>query len=289
MGRYAVLQSDWTALLGRRAAIRDSLSVYDEILEAWARWPEGCVTPLRLTQEECLARWERLEPLAVGDPPDFPLSLIEEPLRTVLEIVAGLGESHALIVERLALDLGEEGIGCSHLLSRLQKGTAPRLEEATDRSSDLLAFIAYAAARPAIEEYFALVRPFFAPDRWDRGECPFCGVPPAFVEFGDEGKRGLVCHLCGATWHFSRLRCPACDNQNPKSLIRLAAEGAEEGYVIEACELCRAYLKGVDRRVRWDLASPLIEDWGSPHLDLIAHRQGYWRASPSLIQLAFPE
>jgi len=37
--------------------------------------------------------------------------------------------------------------------------------------------------------------------------------------------------------------------------------------------------------VRWNGAGPLVEDWGSPHLDLIAVREGYWRAVPSLVQL----
>jgi hypothetical protein len=45
----------------------------------------------------------------------------------------------------------------------------------------------------------------------------------------------------------------------------------------------------VDRRLRWNAASPLIEDWGTPHLDLIARRRGYWRGTPSLVQLAAPD
>jgi len=28
-----------------------------------------------------------------------------------------------------------------------------------------------------------------------------------------------------------------------------------------------------------------VEDWGSPHLDLVAQRSGYWRALPSIVEL----
>ena len=36
-------------------------------------------------------------------------------------------------------------------------------------------------------------------------------------------------------------------------------------------------------------AAPLVEDWGSPHLDLYAAREGYWRATPSLAHLLPPD
>jgi hypothetical protein len=44
-------------------------------------------------------------------------------------------------------------------------------------------------------------------------------------------------------------------------------------------------LKGVDRRQRWNAGPPLVEDWGSPHLDVYAAREGYWRSTPSLAHL----
>jgi formate dehydrogenase maturation protein FdhE len=68
-------------------------------------------------------------------------------------------------------------------------------------------------------------------------------------------------------------------------MVRLVAEGAEEGYFVEACLACRGYLKGVDRRERWNAVSPLVEDWASPHVDYYAAREGYWRATPTLAQL----
>ena len=49
---------------------------------------------------------------------------------------------------------------------------------------------------------------------------------------------------------------------------------------------CGGYLKELDRRVRWNGRSALVEDWGSPHLDLAARRAGFWRPLPSVLDLA---
>jgi formate dehydrogenase maturation protein FdhE len=83
--------------------------------------------------------------------------------------------------------------------------------------------------------------------------------------------------------------CPLCGNRTAADLVRLLAEGTDEGYIIGACRACRGYVKELDRRARWNAGSALVEDWGSPHLDLIAHRQEYWRPIPTLIQLAPPD
>ncbi|HLC41392.1 MAG TPA: formate dehydrogenase accessory protein FdhE [Methylomirabilota bacterium] len=269
--------------------MRDSLSIYEGLLEAWVRWPESRLMPLRWSSAECRARWERSQPLIVDAPLEIPLSEIEDQLVSVLELVAGLGEAEAQAVERLALALTTDPVSVSTLLRGLRNPDRGAMPSALPCPTDLLAFVTYGSLRPLLEEYFLEARPHFGSEFWDQGHCPFCGAFPAFIEFGDDGKRRLVCHLCSGVWTLGRLRCPYCDNRDPKSLVRLAAEGGEEGYLIEACDLCKGYLKGVDRRLRWDLGSPIIEDWGSPHLDLIAQRKGYWRATPCLIQLAHVE
>jgi formate dehydrogenase maturation protein FdhE len=67
--------------------------------------------------------------------------------------------------------------------------------------------------------------------------------------------------------------------------VRFQGEDREEGYLISACRACHVYLKELDRRVRWNAGSALVEDWGSPHLDVFAHRSGYRREVPTLIEL----
>ena len=70
-------------------------------------------------------------------------------------------------------------------------------------------------------------------------------------------------------------------------VVRILPEDArEEGYVISACRSCRAYIKEVDRRARCNAGPALVEDWGTPHVDLVALGQGYWRPGPALLQWA---
>jgi len=280
----ASLISEWEDLLARRPAFRDSLGLYGFALDAWGRWnPEGSPV-LRWRPEQCRECWERGVALIREAPPAFQREALEPLFAPLLEELAALGEEAVEGVSRFAAAWDEGRLSPSDLLPGLQKEGG----EALGISADLLSLLTYLGLRPPLEAYFAEVRPVFSADFWDAGSCPFCAGPPSFGDIGEDGKRWLSCALCGGRWSVGRLRCPFCDNLDAKTLTRLAGEDQEEGYLIEACDLCHGYLKGVDRQVRWNAASALIEDWGTPHLDLIARRRGYWRATPSLIVLVSP-
>jgi len=148
----------------------------------------------------------------------------------------------------------------------------------------IVGFLAHAGLRPALETFFSRVR-VMPEGIWERGFCPWCGGLPSYGDLLEDGRRRLSCHLCGGAWTAPRLRCPFCQAWQSGDMVRLVAEGAEEGYFVEACLACRGYLKGVDRRERWNAVSPLVEDWASPHVDYYAAREGYWRATPTLAQL----
>jgi FdhE protein len=116
--------------------------------------------------------------------------------------------------------------------------------------------------------------------------CPFCGAPPGFVDVIEGGHRRLACHFCGGAWSFAKLRCALCGVEGTKDLHHLQAEGEDAGYVISGCRACRAYLKELDRRERWNGGPPLLEDWASPHLDVVARREGLVKPVPALLDLA---
>lgn len=160
---------------------------------------------------------------------------------------------------------------------------APIVEAVAGSAPDMAALLAYGTLRPALEAYFALARPHLGAHDWVLGVCPFCGAPAAFSDVLEDGQRRLACHLCGGGWLFSRIKCPFCGSERSQDLLRLEPESQDQGYLIIACEACGGYLKELDRRVRWNGQSALVEDWGSPHLDLIAHRGGYRRPVPVLV------
>lgn len=280
------LRAEWEDLLGRRPAFRDALGLYGRVLEAWERWTPSAVGALRWGPDECRKRWERGVSLIREAPPIFEHDALEPILGPVLDALAALGESEAEALGRLAAAWDEGRLTPAALLRGVPNGAESPPALALGIPVDLLGLVTYLGLRPPVTAYFQEARAAFAEALWDAGECPFCAAPPAFADIEEDGKRRLSCALCGGRWGIGRLRCPFCGNREARALTHLAGEGAEEGYLIEACEACRGYLKGVDRRVRWNAASALIEDWGTPHLDLFARRRGYWRPTPGLVQLA---
>lgn len=276
-------RDDWRDLLHRRTALAESLSIYDEILELWAA-STAEVAPLRWTAEQCRERWERRVPLLAEAPPALSPAAVEVFLAPAMELLASVGVAEGTALQRFA-EAWDRGEIAPATLFPVQ-GHVGSLGDEVGLEPDAIAFLACVSLRPGLGAFFGECRPYGADGVWDLGVCPFCGGPPGFADVIEDGRRRLACHLCGGGWVFARLRCPFCGNDATKDLARLEPEAKEEGYVISACKKCRAYVKELDRRVRWNGGPALVEDWGSPHFDLIAHREGYWRPATPLIQFA---
>ena len=278
------LLSEWTDLLERRPAFRETLESLGHVLVAWAAWTPDQSASLAWTAKACRSCWSRGEPLLAAAPPDIPRDSVEGLFGPALDILAGLAEDAQEFGE--AWDRGE--IGPASLFPERGRIGSFEVQERSHLSQEALAFLAVAGLRPILSAYFAECREHVVGSEWDLGICPCCGAPPGFADLLEDGRRQLACHLCATSWTFGRLVCPLCGNRTARDFVRLLAEDAEEGYAIGACRACRGYVKELDRRLRWNVGSALVEDWGSPHLDLIAHRQEYWRPIPTLIQLAAP-
>lgn len=288
MPDFTSLMADWQALLTRRAALREPLGFWTPILEGWAAWkPPGPLVPLGLPAGECRARWARGESLMAGSMPTIPSASVEALLGPVMERLAADGPETAAALRRFAEEWDEGRLGVAALLPSPDRDPAASLQERFGLRAHLGAFLAPAALRPALETYFENVREL--PEGWTRNPCPWCGGVAAYAELLVDGRRRLACHLCGGAWIAPGRRCPFCESGRPADLVRLEGEAVEDGYVIEACRACRGYLKGVDRRQRGNAGPPVVEDWGSPHLDLYAAREGYRRSTPSLAHLLSPE
>jgi len=281
------LRAEWEALVARRPAFGPALGVYDPILTAWLAWtarPGDPESGLRWTGEECRARWRRGIPLIAEAPPRLAAPDLEELLGVAMEAVAAVGVDGAGLA-RLAEAWDRGAVDPRAFFPGHGRIGSLELQQETGLTQGSLAFLACVSLRPVLERHFAPCRAHLTPGTWDLGVCPFCGAPPAFSDLIEGGQRLLACHLCEGAWSFSRLRCPLCGSHNPQDLVRLLAEEAEEGYAVAACKACGGYIKEVDRRARWNAGSALVEDWGSPHLDLVARRSSYWRAVPTLLQL----
>lgn len=275
------LLAEWGELLTRREAFRDSLSLYREILILWAAWDPEDEIGLGRDEVWCRSQWARGVPLLFETAPPISRSAFAPLLSGALDLLHGVREDDAPGLARLA----EAWDAGALPLSAFLPAHAQEYQQRLGLSSDVFASLGQIVLRPPLEELGAPLGGLIEAVGWDRGICPICGSPAAFSDVRDDGKRRLVCHLCGSAWGFLRIRCASCDNRDPNTL-RIISTEEEEGYVIEACDLCRGYIKGLDRRLRWNVVSSLLEDWGSPHLDLIALGRGYWRSVPTPLLLA---
>jgi hypothetical protein len=283
MPDYKALVGEWEDMLGRRRAMGDALSFWTPVLEGWRDWDDAGAVSLGWTEDECRQSWARGVPLLADAAPVLAPESLEELLGPVMERLAVGSPAAGAALARFAAAWDAGTVGPSALFPPHGPEGAG-LENELGLPGHLTGFLAHAGLRPVLEVWFSRVRALPA-SGWERGFCPWCGGMPSYGDLMEDGRRRLSCHLCGGAWSAARLRCPFCHARQSSDMVRLVAEGAEEGYFIEACLSCRGYLKGLDRRERWNGASPLVEDWASPHLDYYAAREGYQRPTPSLAQL----
>jgi hypothetical protein len=284
MPDYTALCAEWQEMLARRRAMGESLSLWTSVLDGWRDWKDGGVAPLTWSAEECLERWERGAALLGEAAPTIAPESLEDLLGPLMERLAAAGPEDAESLQRFAAAWDDGRIGAASLFPTSGKDGAAVLYNEVGMAAHIAGFLAHAGLRPALETFFSRVR-VMPEGIWERGFCPWCGGLPSYGDLLEDGRRRLSCHLCGGAWTAPRLRCPFCQAWQSGDMVRFVAEGAEAGYFVEACLACRGYLKGVDRRERWNAVSPLVEDWASPHVDYYAAREGYWRATPTLAQL----
>ncbi|MBI2491400.1 MAG: formate dehydrogenase accessory protein FdhE [Candidatus Rokubacteria bacterium] len=282
----ANLAEEWAELLARRPEFRETLAVYGELIACWAGWPADRPTAGPWSAAACRGSWERGVPLLAESRPALGADDLEETLGLAMEQLASVREDLVPALRRLAEAWDRGALGPAAFFPERGRVGSPAVGELSGLPEDAVAFLAHATLRPALERHFAPARGHLDAHVWALGVCPFCGDPPGFSDVLEDGQRRLACHLCGGGWPFARVRCPFCGTEQSGELTRLEPEERDQGYVIIGCGRCRAYLKELDRRVRWNGQSALVEDWGSPHLDLVAVRAGYWRPVPSLVQLA---
>ena len=273
----------WRELLARRRAFAVSLAPYGEIVE---RWATASVRPAGTwTAERCRQTWARGIPLLAESPPPLDADDLEDLLGGVMEQLAALDPARAPALQRLAGAWDARAVSPAALLPTRTGIGDGTVESASGLDADAVAVLAWATLRPPLEAWLSDARTHLDGAEWGRGVCPFCGAPPGFIDVVEGGHRRLACHFCGGAWAFAKLRCPLCGVEGTDALYRLKAEGNDEGYVVSGCRRCRGYLKELDRRERWNGGPALLEDWSTPHLDVVARREDYRKAIPTLLDL----
>jgi FdhE protein len=145
-----------------------------------------------------------------------------------------------------------------------------------EENIDLIDLFTEESLRPELEIIAEKYREIVEKSNWSEGYCPVCGKEPKIGEIRDEeeGRRYLFCHQCGSKWHFHRIKCPFCGNEEQHSLAYFEVEG-EERYRVDVCNKCRRYIKTVELPKSSEEPNLDVEDIATLHLDMIAYDEGY--------------
>ncbi len=109
--------------------------------------------------------------------------------------------------------------------------------------------------------------------------CPICGSAPVAGLVLGNGLRYLLCSLCAAEWHLTRVVCANCRSTEAVSYFTI--EGNRNAAKAEACEQCRTYLK-LFYLERTPHAEPFADDVATLSLDLLMSEKGYSRIGVNL-------
>lgn len=145
-----------------------------------------------------------------------------------------------------------------------------------DEQLDLIDLFIEESLRPELEVVAEQYGASVEKSGWMEGYCPICGKEPKIGEIreSEDGRRYLFCHQCGYKWHFRRIKCPFCGNEEQHSLAYFAVEG-EERYRVDVCNKCRRYIKIVDLPKSSEDVNLDVEDIATLHLDVLAYEEGY--------------
>jgi FdhE protein len=151
-------------------------------------------------------------------------------------------------------------------------------EETTDDEEedffDLVELFLEESLRPSLEIVAQKYADVIARSGWSEGYCPVCGKEPKIGQIRGEEGRFLFCNQCSCEWHFLRIKCPFCNNEEQQSLAYFTVEGDEQ-YRVDVCNECKRYIKIVDFRESKREPNLDVEDIATLHLDILASEEGY--------------
>jgi formate dehydrogenase maturation protein FdhE len=119
-------------------------------------------------------------------------------------------------------------------------------------------------------------------DSWIDAACPVCGAWAAVMEArGLERQLRHRCGRCGADWSAQPVRCAFCDTVEHARLTTLVSERAGEQGRVEACGVCRGYLKTITTPTACAPTDVVLLDLATVHLDVAAIQHGFQRPPPT--------
>ncbi len=188
-------------------------------------------------------------------------------------------------VEIRDLEQKKEKIGLRKLVRSVLVEDSKNLKSIAQKHNlnpDLLSFFGLNLGQTFLELYAQKLKDKFDQENWLKGSCPVCGSFPAMEKLRrEDGKRILWCGFCGTQWHYKRIMCPFCGNEDHNSLRYFFAEGdsssTENPFRVDVCDKCKRYIKTIDERKMPEDRIPdfSLENVNTLYLDIVAQKDGY--------------
>jgi len=140
-------------------------------------------------------------------------------------------------------------------------------------AADMIQQIVLLAARPFLIRCAEAYGGRLNLTAWRRGICPLCGAEPDFGHVTSGGERLLICCRCTARWPFAVNACPFCGNGDAAHMTSFTSRDGI--YRIEACDVCKRYVKAYDARRAVRPILPLVDGIATLPLDAAAQQKGY--------------
>ncbi len=144
-------------------------------------------------------------------------------------------------------------------------------------------FVAYFTLLPFFLHTVAQIKQVYDEDPWHHGHCPNCGTPPLLSYLkGKEGKRFNACSLCLSFYRVPRIQCPYC-LENKQDKFSVFTSDTDNDFQVCVCKNCKNYIKIHDyTEYEKFTPDPLLDDFRTITLDIIAENQNYTKAVLSL-------
>ena len=108
---------------------------------------------------------------------------------------------------------------------------------------------------------------------WTHSHCALCGGQPDLSVITPSAERHLICGRCELRWKWESLACPYCRNTDRSKITSFATSDGQ--YRVDACDMCRRYLKAYDGRRASRPVMPIVDAVATLPLDAAAIQRGY--------------
>ena len=140
-------------------------------------------------------------------------------------------------------------------------------------STEALDLVLLFAMRPFLSRCAEVMLPQIDLSAWTHPRCPLCGGDPEMAALTANGDRQLICGRCVGAWTFNAEICPFC--RNDERGLKSTFTGRDPQYRIEACNVCRRYIKTYDVRKGTRPFMLAVDSVATLPLDAAAMQKGY--------------